>query len=218
MLLNKQKELAQWSSQHKTPISPELIHLWDQAMSLGEEKGKKVYQDFLNKWHEYQKNPPKYHPPQQPSEWQKQLLQKQQEIMQVARRQNITIPRDVINLWEHAMSAGEKDGKQSYDEFLKKWQDLEKAHQKTEPLAGQYVNRTNQWGYNYDNQQTNQRRDNRNENQQYTMPYATPYAAYTSGDPTQQQQNNQYTPQVSCALICSLAINMEFLTMHTQVT
>lgn len=165
MLLQKQKEVAQWSTEHSIPISPQLIQLWNQAMTQGEEEGKKAYQQFLDAWHEYQRNPPRM---QQPTDWQKKLLQKQQEVMETAHRKKISIPRELISLWEQAISGGEKEGQKAYDDFLKKWDELQQQKadpqktepQKTEPLAGQYVNNSNpwlrdQWTNPNANQQTN---------------------------------------------------------------
>eukprot|EP00826_Nyctotherus_ovalis_P004625 TRINITY_DN11012_c0_g2_i3.p1 TRINITY_DN11012_c0_g2~~TRINITY_DN11012_c0_g2_i3.p1 ORF type:complete len:104 (-),score=9.67 TRINITY_DN11012_c0_g2_i3:50-361(-) len=57
MLLYKKQDVVEWCMRNNVVVSTELTHLWDQAMSLGEEKGKRVYQKFLNKWQEFQKNP-----------------------------------------------------------------------------------------------------------------------------------------------------------------
>ena len=174
--------------QHQVPISPELIQLWDQAMSLGEDEGKKVYQDFLNKWQEYQKNPPRFQQ-QQPTEWQKKLLHKQQEVMNIARKDGITIPHEIINLWEQAMSAGEKDGQKSYNEFLKKWDDLESSHKKSEPLAGQFVDNRNA----QNNPQRNNQRGTNNERQWHVDPNWRPGPPIQPPN-NQGQNNNPYNP------------------------
>ena len=157
MLLKKQQEVIQWCMEHNATISLELIKLWDEAMKLGEEEGKKMYQEFLNKWQEFQKNPQKgfaifYNGTyKEPTEWQKMLIQKQQEIMQLAQKYKIEITKEMIDLWNKAMSLGEKEGQKLYDEFLQMWDNLFKPHQdnKEEPLAGQQTR--NQPGYEYNN-------------------------------------------------------------------
>lgn len=75
--------------QNNVVIDPEVIKLWDQAMSLGEEKGKKAYQEFLEKYEEFQRNPPKKPVPREPTDWQKELLLKQQEVVDIAKRYGI---------------------------------------------------------------------------------------------------------------------------------
>jgi len=164
MLLNKQQEVIRWSMQHNVLVNPELVQLWDQAMLLGEDNGKKAYQEFLNKWQEYQKNPPKH---QTPTDWQKQLLQKQQEVIQIAYRHNVTIPHELIALWEQAITTGEKNGTEPYNNFLKKWEEFQKNHlrPKDEPLSGQHVNQTYRWPTSDDDQ--NNQRKNTNEKQYY---------------------------------------------------
>lgn len=194
-LLQKQQDVIQWAMQHNVVISPELVQLWDQAMSLGEEKGQRAYQDFLNQWQEFQKNPPKTPARQEPTKWQQQLLLKQQEVMTIAHKENITIPRELINLWEQAISSGEKDGQKAYDEFVKKWEDLVKSNEKAkeEPLAGQYVDRTFQNQDNRNNYQNNQGRTN-NENHaypSYNQGYGQPSNPYGQWQPN---ANRNYDP------------------------
>jgi hypothetical protein len=155
--------------QHNVVISPELVQLWDQAMSLGEEKGKKVYDEFLDEWEKFKQNPPKEPIRKEPTEWQQELLLKQQEVMTIAREKNITLPHELVNLWEQAISSEEKEGRKAYDEFIKKWEELEKNHSipKDEPLAGQYVDMKNQRDYQ---QQSSQ------QTRQYNAPYNQIYS------------------------------------------
>eukprot|EP00826_Nyctotherus_ovalis_P007725 TRINITY_DN1196_c0_g1_i5.p1 TRINITY_DN1196_c0_g1~~TRINITY_DN1196_c0_g1_i5.p1 ORF type:complete len:502 (-),score=117.03 TRINITY_DN1196_c0_g1_i5:221-1726(-) len=197
MLLQKQKEVAQWSTEHNIPISPQLIQLWNQAMTQGEEDGKKAYQQFLDAWQEYQKNPPRM---QQPTEWQKKLLQKQQEVMQTAYRKGISVPRDLINLWEQAISGGEKEGQKAYDEFLKKWDELQRQKtdqqktepQKTEPLAGQYVNYSNPWtNPNVNNEQQSNQYQNQGQYHQHHG-YGSQHQGSYNRNPHDQGYNQGY--------------------------
>ena len=192
-LLEKQQEVIQWSMQHNVVVSPELVQLWDQAMTLGEEKGKRVYEEFLDEWEKFKKNPPKEPVHREPTDWQKELLLKQQEITTIAHEKNITLPRELVNLWEKAINSEEKEGRKTYDEFLRKWEKLEKKHSipKDEPLAGQYVDITNQ-GNNHRpsyQQQTNYQR-------QYNVPYNqrnnNPYGQYYAN--TNRRPNYNYNP------------------------
>eukprot|EP00826_Nyctotherus_ovalis_P004451 TRINITY_DN10965_c0_g1_i5.p1 TRINITY_DN10965_c0_g1~~TRINITY_DN10965_c0_g1_i5.p1 ORF type:complete len:275 (+),score=55.80 TRINITY_DN10965_c0_g1_i5:310-1134(+) len=197
MLILKQQEVIEWAVNRDVAVTPDLIQLWDQAMSLGEDKGKEAYKEFLDKWQQFQANPP---PRQGPTKWQQQLLQKQHEVMQIARRKNITIPQELASLWEQAISSEGEEGKKAYDKFLKAWEELEKEPQRSEPLAEQYVDPSNQYRDSYDYQ--NSQRSNYGG--QYYPSYNQGYGPYGQWQPNPYSQPiqdypypNQYSPYQS---------------------
>lgn len=170
-------------------VTPDIVQLWDQAMSLGEDKGKEAYKEFLDKWRDFQKNPP---PKQGPTKWQQQLLQKQHEVIQTARRKNITLPQELTRLWEQAISSEGEEGRKAYDQFLKAWDELEKAPPKSEPLAGQYVDPSQYRGdYNYQNTQ------GMNYGNQYHPSYNQGYGPYGQWQPNPYSQPVQGYPYSS---------------------
>jgi hypothetical protein len=182
MLMEKQREVIKWCADNKVVISPDLMELWDQAMTLGEEQGKNIYQEFLNKWKEFQKKSTKVPEQPEPTEWQKNLLLKQQEIIEIAKVNNFTIPREITDLWEQAINAGEEKGNDTYKKFLKKWTEYEKNQLKRED---EYI-------------------DNPNDNGTYLWPvinderYNTPYGQWhvdPNWNPGAYNQRYPYQPQ-----------------------
>eukprot|EP00826_Nyctotherus_ovalis_P038698 TRINITY_DN3640_c0_g1_i1.p1 TRINITY_DN3640_c0_g1~~TRINITY_DN3640_c0_g1_i1.p1 ORF type:complete len:456 (-),score=90.10 TRINITY_DN3640_c0_g1_i1:206-1573(-) len=213
MLLEKQQEVIQWAMQNNVVIDPDIIKLWDQAMSLGEEKGKKAYQEFLDKYKEFQQNPPKRSVSQELTNWQKELLLKQQEVVDIAKRyeiwsnsrHNITLPKDLVNLWEQAISVVEEKGKKIYEEFLQKWEQLKDntVAPKDEPLAGQYVNHTYKWptSNNNDNTQNHQQpnnqgtTDNKESHYSHNRGYSQPNDPYSQRHIDSNWRPNSYGQQ-----------------------
>ena len=202
MLIQKREEVARWCSEHNVTISYQLVELWDQAMKLGEENGKKAYQEFLNGWQEFQKNPPKDSQGQnggEPTAWQKMLLQKQVEVVLEAQKNGVTIPQAMIGLWEKAINLGEAEGQKYYQEFLSDWEELKKTFkQQGELNAGQYTN--GQYGIinnhiignnAYPNGQNYQYPNNQYGNPNYNQPnynYGNPYN-YPGNYPNYNQPN-----------------------------
>jgi len=132
MLLEKQKEIIQWCAENNVVVSPDLMNLWNQAIASKEDQGKETYQEFLNKWKEFQKKSADTPGHPEPTEWQKQLLLKQQEIIEIAKINSFTIPREITDLWEVAINAGEDKGNDTYKEFLEKWTKYENEQLKRE--------------------------------------------------------------------------------------
>lgn len=209
MILQKQRDVIQWSNNQYTTVNTDLMDLLQQSMELGEERGKTTYQDFLDKWKQVQEHPPNktqtknvtsqpsnQQQNQTPSEWQKKMLVKQQEVIQTAQKNNITVPQSLIDLWNQAIIRGEKDGQKYYDQFLDEWNKIEVNHNNTKPQNNPNIQpNQNEMNYIPQNPYNNPNYQGQYGGQNPQYPYGQNYPNYQGNPSYPQYQGSQGYPQ-----------------------
>jgi hypothetical protein len=141
------------------------------------------------------------------TDWQNTLHKKQEEVKESAKKLNITLPQELIFLWEQAYKLGEKNGYEIYKEFERQWAELEKhannsAHnQNGQPQLNErnypnYQQYPNQYGDQRNQYNPNQYYPNNNRNQ-YGNQYGNQYNNNPYQNSYQNPNQNQYYGQPS---------------------
>lgn len=121
------------------------------------------------------------------TKWQEELKKKQEHVTEEAKKLNVTVPKDIMFLWDQAYKLDKKHGEELYNEFIRRWEEFQKEVTNKPHHNGQHPNQPPHQPQ--PNQQPPQQ--HQNERQQYPNYNQNPYNQYNPNQYNQNYPNNQ---------------------------